>query len=166
MKRHPALVPLSRQHHDALAVGVFIQRGLRDGAGPRTAERLRRQALDVWNLELSGHFEVEETVLFPVAREAVSQPETVDRLLREHDGIREAFSALEHAGSGELESRLRVLRERLVAHIRFEERVVFEALQDSMAEQDLAELGLQIDAALPRLCVRLGSAAAAPRAGR
>ena len=58
------------------------------------------------------------------------------------------------------------LRERLVAHIRFEERVVFEALQDSMAEQDLADLGLEIDAALPRLCVRLGSAAADPRAPR
>ena len=165
MKRHAALVPLSRQHHDALALGVFIRRGLCAGAGPRAAERLRRQALDVWSLELSGHFEVEETVLFPAARQAVPEPETVDRLLREHDGIREAFSALEHAGPGELESSLRVLRERLVDHIRFEERVVFEALQESMAERDLAALGLEIDAALPRLCVRLGSAATAPRAG-
>lgn len=158
MKRHAALVPLSRQHHDGLALCVLIERGLRDDAGPSVAERLRRQALDAWRLELSGHFAVEEEVLFPRARKAVPEPEALDRLTREHAEIRREFATLKAAAPDDVATCLRSLRKRLVAHIRFEERVVFEAVQSAMGEQDLADLGLRIEEALPRLCLHLGSA--------
>ena len=163
MKRHDALVPLSRQHHDGLALCVFIERDLRGGADTEVAERLRKQALDAWELELSGHFAVEEDVLFPAVRAAIPCPETVDRLVQEHREIRAEISSLARASASELEARLRSLRERLVAHIRFEERVFFEAVQDSVSETALGDLGRRIDEMLPKVCVSLGSAGISPR---
>ena len=158
MKRHAALIPLSRQHHDGLALCVFIERDLSDDAGPAVAERLRKQVLDAWELELSGHFAVEEQVLFPAAREAIQQPDTVDQLVREHDEIRAEISSLESAEGSDLVAGLLSLRQRLVAHIRFEERVLFEAIQASVSEDGLLDLGRRIDAMLPKVCVSLGSA--------
>lgn len=164
MKRHAALVPLSRQHHDGLALCVFIERDLREGADPAVAERLRKQALDAWELELSGHFAVEEEVLFPGVREAIPCPDAVDRLVREHDEIRAEISCLESTGASQLTARLRSLRERLVKHIRFEERVLFEAVQDSVSEAVMEDLGRRIDEMLPKVCVNLGSADKSSRA--
>ncbi len=158
MKRHPALVPLSRQHHDGLALGVFIDRDLRGDPNPAAAERLRVKVAAAWELELNGHFAVEEEILFPVAREAIEDKGVVDRLVREHAEIRTAIAELQSVAGGTLVRRLRSLREILVAHIRYEERILFEAVQNSLSEESLQRLGKRIDKALPRACVHLGSA--------
>ncbi len=158
MKRHSALVPLSRQHHDGLALCVSIERGLNDEAAPGVAERLKRQALDAWNLELQGHFAVEEEVLFPAVRCEIPEPEVVDRLEREHREIREVIGTLRDASGPELVGCLRTLRKKLVAHIRYEERVLFETVQASVSEAQLVNLGRRIDAILPSVCINLGSA--------
>ena len=160
MKRHAALVPLSRQHHDGLALGVFIERDLRDRADPDAAVRLRKQVTDAWELELRGHFEVEEQVLFPAVRGAIPDSGTVDRLVREHGEIRSLIESLDSAEGIELKDRLLALRAKLTSHIRTEERVLFEAVQASLDEEALAALGRRIEEALPAACVRLGSAAA------
>ncbi len=165
MKRHAALVPLSRQHHDGLALCVSIERDLPDGADPEVAERLRQRALDAWNLELQGHFAVEEEVLFPAVRSAIPQPDVVDRLVREHREIRDEMTGLRDASGPELVQCLRSLRERLVAHIRCEERVLFEAVQASVSESSLVDLGRRIDAMLPEVCISLGSADIGSRGG-
>ncbi len=158
MKRHPALVSLSRQHHDGLALGVFIERGLRDGADLAVAESLRGQVLDAWELELRGHFEVEERILFPAVREAIPVPETIDILIGEHVEIRTAIESLETAQGEALVDELLAWRQRLVRHIRTEERVLFEAVQASLSEEEMVSLGERIDKELPAVCVRLGSA--------
>ena len=160
MKRHPALVPLSRQHHDGLALGVMIERGLRDGADRADTaqfERLREQALDLWQLELRGHFDVEEQIVFPAARQA-GEPGLVDTLIAEHEEIRKQFTDLEQAPISEAGPVLGRLRTALVRHIRTEERVLFQAMQAAMDEQQLDTLGQHIADALPTLCLSLGSA--------
>ena len=160
MKRHPALVPLSRQHHDGLALGVMIERGLRDGAGPAgptELERLREQALDLWQLEFRGHFEVEEQIVFPAARQA-GEPGLVDTLVAEHEAIRLQFEALERASAGELKPLLDQLRTALVNHIRTEERELFQSMQAAMDQPQLEALGRAVTDALPALCLSLGSA--------
>lgn len=158
MKRHQALVALSRQHHDGLALGVFIERGLRPGADPAEPERLRTQVLDAWELELKGHFEVEEQVLFPAVRESIPDPRTVDLLIAEHQEIRQLIESVRIAKDDGLNDALLKVRSVLTRHIRTEERVLFEAVQDSLDEADLLALGSKIDEALPKACLRLGSA--------
>ena len=157
VKRHAALVPLSRQHHDALALGVFIERDLKT-EDPSALERLREQALDLWELELRGHFEVEESVLFPAVRRQIPDPGVVDQLVREHEEIAAALADLKEARADSLAQRLRSLREALVSHVRTEERVLFEAVQSSVSEGDLAAIGKGIEETLPAVCARLGSA--------
>ncbi|MDE0109527.1 MAG: hemerythrin domain-containing protein [Bryobacterales bacterium] len=160
MKRHPALVPLSRQHHDGLALGVMIERGLRDDADPADTaqlERVREQALDLWQLELRGHFEVEEQIVFPAARQA-GEAGLVDTLIAEHEAIRLQFEALERAPASEAGPLLDELRNALVRHIRTEERVLFQAMQAAMDQPQLEAMGRAVSDALPTLCLSLGSA--------
>ncbi len=158
MKRHAALVPLSRQHHDGLALGVFIERGLRDSASPANAARLREEAVKLWELELSGHFAVEESYVFPVARASIPEPGLVDQLLSEHEELRRQFASLAQGRPDQLARLLGDLRELLVRHIRTEERVLFEAIQEHASAEDLAILARQVEEALPTLCLSLGSA--------
>lgn len=157
MKRHPALVPLSRQHHDGLALGVFIERELRDDPDGAAARRLRQQALDAFELELRGHFAVEEEILFPAVRDALPEPAVLDELLADHAQLREAFAALEGLGAAKLAEALLDLRERLTRHIRTEERVLFEAIQACLPEEELAALGQRIEERLPSVCAGRGT---------
>jgi hypothetical protein len=60
MKRHPALVPLSRDHHHALV----IARRLRQ-ATEQTADDAARAFLAHWHDEERHHFRLEEEVLLP-----------------------------------------------------------------------------------------------------
>ena len=160
MKRDPALVPLSRQHHDGLALGVYIKRGLR-GSDPKwTLAALRAQALTLWEHEYLGHFAVEERFVFPVARKAIPDPSLVDALLADHEDLRSCFSLLQQRPPEQCRGLLLHLRERLVRHIRREERELFQALQASLDECALKALGEQVEQQLPAMCLSLGSAAA------
>ncbi len=152
MKRHAALVPLSRQHHDGLALGVFIERGLRGDAEAGAARRLRQQALDAFEVEFRGHFDVEERILFPAVRAALADPALIDQLLAEHEELRAAFASLEQAGDEDSTDALLDLRERLVRHIRTEEQVLFQAIQESLAEKELSALGKRIEEMLATVC--------------
>lgn len=160
MKRHAALVPLSRQHHDGLALGVFIERGLRGEPEAGAAARLRQQALDAFELEFRGHFDVEERILFPAVRGVLPDPAVIDQLLAEHQELRAAFASLEQAADDDPTEALLDLRERLVRHIRTEEQVLFEAIQESLTEEDLSALGKRIEETLPTVCAVHGLAGA------
>ncbi len=160
MKRDAALVPLSRQHHDALALGVMIDRALNGLANADRVRTLRDDALQLWEFELRGHFEVEETVVFPSARDYLPDCGIVTALLADHEAIRGLIGSLDQAAENEWPSLLSTLRIRLVRHIRIEERVFFQAVQEHVPSAALAALGEAIDNALPFACIRLGSAAA------
>ena len=160
MKRDPALIPLSRQHHDGLALGVYIERGLRGSPTPATVASLRARALTLWELELSGHFAVEERLVFPAAREVIENRGLVDELLDDHEQLRSMFAILQRRPAGKSANLLLRLRKRLVEHIRREERQLFQALQASLDPPAMESLGKQIERELPNLCLSLGSAAA------
>ena len=60
MLRDSNLIPLSHQHHNALAMCVLTRRSLRDDASPANVAKLARRAIDRYELELANHFEIEE----------------------------------------------------------------------------------------------------------
>jgi len=159
MKRDPALVPLSRQHHDGLALGVYVRRGLRGSDPQWTLAALRDQALTLWEHEYSGHFAVEERFVFPVARKSIPDPSLVDALLADHEELRSCFSLLQRRPPEQCRDLLLQIRKRLVKHIRREERELFEALQASLDEGAMKVLGSHVEEQLPAMCLSLGSAA-------
>lgn len=145
MLRHPSLIPLSHQHQHALALCVQIERGLRPGASPGQTAKLARKAADLFELELRNHFDVEERILFPAIRERLGAVPLVDELIAEHRRL-EALIARAPETLAEFGSTLS-------AHIRKEERDLFEDIQKRLPAETLEQLGKKIGAEVVRVCL-------------
>jgi iron-sulfur cluster repair protein YtfE (RIC family) len=129
VKRHPALVPLSEQHHHELAHARRLLRAV--GAGPEERLAVASAYLDAFFTETVEHFRCEEEILFPLyVRHAGSSP-VLERILREHmelHGLVRALRAQVAAGDIPPES-LRTLGQLLHDHVHLEERELFEAIE-------------------------------------
>jgi hemerythrin-like domain-containing protein len=144
MLRDKNLVPLSRQHQHALALCVRIDR----------ASPIPEADLGAWQAEIAQHFRAEigihfaaeEQVVFPRARTFPELNLLVEELLSEHASLRERFAKAEAQGmsAGEVDE----LAQRLSAHIRKEERQLFERLQEMLNREELALMGQILDEAL------------------
>ena len=153
MKRHPALIPLSRQHHDALALCVFIDRGLKKEPTVEKARQLREQAVETYELLIRGHFEVEEAVLFPMVRRRLPKSDALNELMAERPPLRHAFENLANRRGADLIAALRQLGVALERHVRKEERELFPLIQQKLDESSLASLGEKIRTAIRQVCL-------------
>lgn len=123
MKRHAALLQLSREHHTALKLArqARIACDAGDDDGIAQAARLIRASFPT---ELEAHFQTEEQDLLP-AMAAQGEIECVRRTLAEHAELRELNCRLAEPDRASL-SRFATL---LSEHVRFEERELFETAQ-------------------------------------
>ena len=124
MKRSPALLALSREHHTALSLAVRIARA----ADAETEASLLSRVLAVFESELEPHFQEEERRLLP-ALLAVGETELVNRTLEEHKMLRHLVEKMkldDHLS-------LKAFGEQLAAHVRFEERELFVTAQDVLS---------------------------------
>lgn len=124
MKRSPALLALSREHHTALSLSVRIAR-MAD-AEAEAALLIRVPA--VFDAELEPHFQEEEQGLLP-ALAAAGEADLVARTLAEHGAMRNLMT---HIRSGDVVS-LKLFGQQLAAHVRFEERELFATAQDVLS---------------------------------
>jgi hemerythrin-like domain-containing protein len=140
----PSLVPLSRQHHYALALCVRIDRSLK--AGAIDLELWQPEIEEHFSQQIRVHFEAEEAVLFPAAERFPDLSSLVDELRADHQELRRHFAlASARAMSA---SDLREFADLLPRHIRKEERDLFEELQSLMTPDQLHTIGTQLEAAL------------------
>ncbi|QEL64470.1 hypothetical protein OTERR_09940 [Oryzomicrobium terrae] len=124
MKRHPALLILSREHHAALSLALAAKRAVQVGEGEVRA--VARRALACYRDELLPHFAVEEETLLPLLEQA-GEVQLVRRTLDEHRQLHELAATLASpVVDGEV---LRRFGELLADHVRFEERELFDAAQ-------------------------------------
>lgn len=124
MRRHETLQPLSREHHQTLRLARQLQR---EGCNDET-----RAALEAHRPELVAHFASEERLCAQALERCPndsSLAEQVERMLREHREIMDLIERLS-ADSSPDASACHALGEWLVAHVRFEERELFNQLQD------------------------------------
>ena len=144
MLRDKSLIPLSRQHQHALALCVRIER-----ASPIANSDLKAWQEEIaqqFQLEVSTHFAAEERVLFSSARRFGELVPLVEELLADHGALRDSFTrAAENQMSA---ADLIALARLLSAHIRKEERLLFERLQQLMHADELAALGEELAGAL------------------
>lgn len=144
MLRDPSLVPLSRQHHGALALCVRIDRSLKSGA--TDLETWQPEIEEHFRQEIRFHFEAEEAILYPAAERYGVLSVLVGELRSEHNELRRHFAlASARAMSA---SDLREFTELLPRHIRKEERELFEELQSLLTPDDLKDIGTRLEAAL------------------
>ncbi len=69
MKRHPALYPLSHDHHQGLILAQQLKKGAPQYKGmPSTLEEKKNYTISFYNNELKKHFYDEEKILFPLCK--------------------------------------------------------------------------------------------------
>ena len=145
MKRHSSLIPLSHDHHDTLVVAQGLIRGRptaprSDWPTDRRAQADRLAAF--YESTLEPHFAAEEAEVFPLAERLLpDHADLVKALRKDHDDIRAEILALAACSDADLAVRLPALGARLEAHVRSEERVLFEAVQEAAAPAELDRLG-------------------------
>lgn len=152
MKRHPALVPLSHDHRQLLFLAQSIKYGparYRD-APNSVAEKYAFLQAHVEAL-LIPHFTLEETVLAPfVCSHAPALTPLIHRLAPQHAGLSAAIQALDT--TDDRAAPLDTLGHQLEAHIRYEERQLFQQLQAALTDDVLHGLGAQIRAVHRQAC--------------
>lgn len=120
IKRHPSLQPWSRDHHDGLLLCFKIREGVKRGVDP---QRIQRYADWFWHNHLEPHFREEEGMIFPLLGD--SHPEVITAM-EQHARLEALFTAFvqDH-------ETLMTMERELEQHIRFEERVLFNTIQES-----------------------------------
>ncbi len=152
LHRDPSLIPLSHQHQHGLAITVFIDRGLKADSSREKALELAGKVARLAEVELLGHFQVEESVLFPAVRPFLENDELLDALIAEHRVMEALVQRIAAAGDQERIPLLKQFGEVLHRHIRSEERQLFQEIQVCLDEAQLAELGREIDAKVQAAC--------------
>jgi hemerythrin-like domain-containing protein len=141
MKRSKELRDLSEDHHHGLVAARRLRQAAR-GALPLAGAIA--DFLLAWSAEIQPHFRSEEEVLLPALAEAVPADDPlIVRTLTEHVALRRAVRALERSPDdpGALADEIgRALDD----HIRFEERVLFPAVEAALGGPRLAELGREL----------------------
>jgi hemerythrin HHE cation binding domain-containing protein len=104
MRRHPALVPLSHHHHQALVMGRRARRAATAAPGEQTLAA--RAYLEFFDGHAIGHFRDEEERVFPLLLEdRADAPPELSRALVEHARLRALARQLRAAlARGELDS--------------------------------------------------------------
>lgn len=147
--RHPSLASLSRDHHHALVLARDARRSTPESSEDPAAfiAELRRR----FDAELSPHFAIEEREL--VSRSiARGEPlaSLAARVVDDHDALRAFVASLEpHL----LASQCEAFGARLEAHVRFEEREWFPALEEHLGADALARLAGALRPAPPSTVV-------------
>ena len=148
MKRHHSLIPLSHDHHSGLVLAQRLILGR--SAAPRSdwpTDRRQQvsRVIEFFNTDLRQHFEAEEEHVFPAAVEHVRGGADLARqLVEEHDDMRARIRGLEKDPITRLEERLSSFGDCLKKHIRKEEGILFERIQEEMDPADLEAIGVRL----------------------
>jgi len=144
--RHPSLIPLSQDHHHALALALRCRKQALGQIKPMGVVGLAERAkefLDFYEKNLRAHFAAEEQELFPWMRSHIAASAVmIDELLRQHEELRQ-FAAKIAAGVG-LAKLIFDLGDLLERHVRKEERELFPLFEAQARESEAQQLGSAI----------------------
>ena len=131
LKRSKELSPLSHEHHDGLLFVWKLREGLKNNIAPA---RLKEFTIFYWQQHIKPHFYQEEHVLskfIPIGNLLVKQ------MHEEHALIRELILSLGDDASIET---FTSLADVIYKHIRFEERQLFEWVEENLNKEQLQEI--------------------------
>jgi hemerythrin HHE cation binding domain-containing protein len=133
MKRDPALVTLSHDHHQALAVAQKLRR-----ADEQSADRARAALVAYWDGHGREHFRLEEEILFP-AYAGYGDPydPLLARALCDHVAIRREVAAATGDPAAPVGT-LHKLGAMISEHVRLEERELYLLIERALPEAELA----------------------------
>lgn len=129
MKRHEALQPLSRDHHETLILAQLLKKGAPKYRGlPGDREGKIIYARSLFSEKISAHFEHEESIIKKLVELKSDTLNDLGEVVKtDHRELREMFAKL-HQDSAEED--LDVLGKKLEAHVRMEERIYFPKVEE------------------------------------
>lgn len=130
MQRSLVLQPLSREHHSALKLAKACERAAVSSDAGEVGRACSR-AIEAGTAELKAHFSVEERTLLPLLDGTPDQP-LAERTLADHRQLVALLDELQRHDAATLGRFGRCL----AAHVRFEERELFPALENRMKQRD------------------------------
>lgn len=156
-QRHPALIPLASDHYAGLSLALRLQQSGKTPS-PLWSDDHRFQAgyvVSFFEKELRHHFEVEETVLFPLAQEFVPEARAlVGNLLSDHRAMESSVKQLCRVEESDLAHKLKEFGLLLEEHIRREDRELFPMFETKASPEVLAWALSEILSRYPALAVR------------
>jgi len=140
-KRHERLIPLTHDHHHALAEARRLHLAAQRSTPDRVAAA--NTFLEFFGSETLAHFREEEEEIFPLVIEAAGAKDPMIRLLLDHVQMHGLVGRLqaELAGDGPSEDTMSAIASALQEHIRYEEKVFF-PLVESLASGPLNSVEL------------------------
>ena len=132
IKRNPAIAELSKDHHDALLLVWNIKKALKNSI---EAARITNYVIPFYEADLLTHFKQEEELLF-IHLEATATLRV--QAEEEHRQIHLLIAGLRK--NPEDKNLIEKFAETLEKHIRFEERILFNHLQEIIPAAKLVEI--------------------------
>lgn len=129
IKRHKGLQPLSREHHQGLLLSWKIRTGLKKEV---STDRIIKYCDFFIKEELIQHFNLEELHIFTVLE---PDDELVKRALADHLKLKKLFMQKQP----DIKTILSI-EEEIEKHIRFEERILFNKIQEVATEKRLLKI--------------------------
>lgn len=133
IKRNKSLQPLSRDHHHGLLLCWKIRTALKKGID---INRIKDYSNWFYANSLRHHFDDEEKLLFPLLGK---DHELIKKALADHRRLRRLFK-----DERDTERSLSLIEEELDSHIRFEERILFNEIQESVGRELLEEVNRKL----------------------
>ncbi len=140
MHRTKFLLLLSHDHHHGLKFAQLIKKDAPVYKKlPNDLEGKINYTKNFWENDLSKHFKEEEEILFPPAKGKNKElDELIDEVFNEHKLIKEKIKSLNAADDSE--NVLNDLSILLKDHIRKEERIVFNKIEDTLDTSELKQI--------------------------
>ena len=126
LKRAASLIPLSKDHHQALLLSWKIKTGFAKGV---SASRIKTYTDWFYKTHLLPHFEIEEKHIFPILG---NENPLIQQALAEHKSLLLLFN-----DTLAIETSLQQIQVELEKHIRFEERILFNEIQKTATNEEL-----------------------------
>ena len=160
MLRDKNLIPLSHQHQHALALCVRIGKAFADAGATPDVHPWEQEIVKQFDEEILSHFQAEERVLFPAADRHEELQDLVDSLRIEHTLIRRNVERAR--GRQFTVTDLQVFTATLSEHIRKEERLLFEPMQQLLSAEEMDRVGSEmqkffVSAGLPAAACEISS---------
>lgn len=139
MKRHPSLIPLSRDHHGALILARLLQKDAPPYKGlPSDTLGKAEYALKFYREELIEHFAEEEKIIPIIHGINPELDQLMKEMEKEHLELHELFGSIDK--HPDLAIHLDELGRTMEVHIRKEDRQIFPMIQDSCSEEVLNQI--------------------------
>jgi iron-sulfur cluster repair protein YtfE (RIC family) len=140
MKRHKSLILISHDHYHGLQLAQLIKKNAPKLKNlPDDLEGKKNYTINFYENDLLHHFYLEENIILPAVKGKNKEIDKLfDEIIFEHKEIEKLVESLKETFN--IEKKLDKLGTLLQSHIRKEERVLFEKIQQVLSVKELQEL--------------------------